>query len=396
MIFQNRLFALRFFTAVCINLRAGMEVDLFVPSFPDLIRVFHLTPFMVQLTLSLNFIAYCTCSLFTGAMGDRFGRRPVLLWGIFIFVVGSFLCVIAPNFPTLLLGRMLQGVGIAGPATLGALIVMDECPREKQASLLGILNGMVTFGMAAAPVIGSYVNFYFDWRANFMVLLGLGIFVFAACFWAAPVKPSNPAVSLSPKAYLPLLKSLKMWVFIGTLSFLCVPYWFFIGISPLLYMEDMGVSLKEFGYYQGSIALTFGVMSFTSGLWIKWFGKKTCLMTGLLVFVLSSIFVLFLSFGGGQTPLMITVGMLFLALGIIFPVTILYPELLHVIEDAKGRCAALFFFSRLVLTAFFLELISVFYGGQFFLIGISLFLMCGVALFFVSILLKKKWVSFQH
>ncbi len=83
MIFQNKLFALRFFTALCIALLAGMEVDLFVPSFPELTHVFQLTPFMVQLTLSLNFIAYCTCALFTGALGDRFGRRPVLLWGAF-------------------------------------------------------------------------------------------------------------------------------------------------------------------------------------------------------------------------------------------------------------------------------------------------------------------------
>ncbi len=261
---------------------------------------------------------------------------------------------------------------------------------------MGILNGMVTFGVAFAPVIGSYVNFYFNWRANFMVLLGLGLLVFATSFWAVPVKPSNPAISLSPKAYFPLLKSLKIWVFVGAITFFCVPYWFFIGISPLLYMENLGVSLKEFGYYQGSIALTFGLISFTSGLLIKWFGKKICLNAGLGVFGLSSIFLLALSFWEHQTPLMITLGMLFLAAGIIFPVNIFYPDFLHILEDSKGRSAALFTFCRLMLTAFFLEFISAIYGGKFFLIGISLFLMSFLAVFLSWIIIKKKWISYDQ
>ncbi|MBS0185274.1 MAG: MFS transporter [Proteobacteria bacterium] len=395
MIFQNKLFALRFFTAVCINLLAGMEVDLFVPSFPDLMRVFNLTPFMVQLTLSLNFIAYCICSLFTGALGDRYGRRPVLLWSIFLFIIGSFLCVVAPHFFILLLGRILQGIGIAGPAILGYLVVADECPLEKQASLMGILNGMVTFGMAFAPVIGSYINFYFNWRANFITLLGLGVIVFATSFWAVPQKLSNRNISLSPKAYFPLLRSFKIWMFMGAIIFFCVPYWFFIGISPLLYMENMGVPLKEFGYYQGSIALTFGMISFTSGLFIKWFGKKVCLNVGLGLFFVSSLFLLGLAFLEKQTPFMITLGMLFLAAGIIFPVNIFYPDFLHIVEDSKARSAALFTFFRLIMTAFFLEFISAIYGGKYFLIGISLFLMSFLGVFLSLGLIKKRWVSFE-
>ena len=393
MIFQNKLFALRFFTALCIALLAGMEVDLFVPSFPELVRVFHLTPFMIMLTLSLNFIAYCTCALFTGALGDRFGRRPVLLWGIFIFIVGSFLCVVAPNFPVLLLGRLLQGVGIAGPSTLGYLVVIDECPVEKQTSLLGMLNGMLTFGMASAPVIGSYMTFYFGWRSNFMVLLGLGAFVFMASFLTIPVKPSNPSISLSPKAYLPLLKSLKIWVFMGAICLFCLPYWFFIGISPLLYMENMGVSLKDFGFYQGSLAFAFGLVSFTSGLLIRWFGKKNCLIMGLGACAVSGFFLGGISFIGHPTPLMVTLGMLVLAVGVVFPINIFYPDFLNILEDSKGRSSALCMFMRLVLTAFFLEFISAIYGGYFFLIGISLTMMIAFALLLSGMMLKRKWVS---
>lgn len=101
MLFQNKVFTGQFFTCVLISLLSGMEVDLFVPSFPELIRAFNLTPPLVQLTLSLNFVAYCICSLFAGMLGDRYGKRPILLVGLLIFVLGSFLCM-TPHFGMLL------------------------------------------------------------------------------------------------------------------------------------------------------------------------------------------------------------------------------------------------------------------------------------------------------
>ena len=283
MIFQNKMFALRFFTALLVSLLAGAEVDLFVPSFPELSRIFNLTPFMVQLTLSVNFMAYCLCSLFTGALGDRYGRRPVIVVSLFIFVTGSLLCVMAPNFPILLLGRFFQGAGIAGPAVLGYLIVFDECTSENKSSVLGLLNGMVTMAMAFAPVVGSYVTFYFHWRANFIVLFSLGLIAFVAAICVVPKRAHDTSISLSPRTYLPVLKSPQMWTFILSICFLAVPYWLFIGISPLLYMENMGVSLKEFGFYQGAIALIFSVFCLLSPKLLKWFGEKRCFYTGMIV-----------------------------------------------------------------------------------------------------------------
>src|SRR5690349_5557818 len=103
---------IRFITILLIEILAGSEVDLFIPSFPELQKVFELSPVMVQLTLSVNFIAYCLCSLFTGTMGDRYNRRHVMLAGLLIFVIGSFFCMTATHFALLLVGRFLQGAGI--------------------------------------------------------------------------------------------------------------------------------------------------------------------------------------------------------------------------------------------------------------------------------------------
>jgi DHA1 family bicyclomycin/chloramphenicol resistance-like MFS transporter len=137
--FQKKL---RFLVVLLICILAGAEVDIFVPSFPELQKIFDLSPAMVQLTVSVNFLAYCVCSLFAGSMGDRFNRRNVMLISLGIFVIGSAACVFAVNYPMLVLGRLLQGVGMAGPAVLGMLLVLDDCEPEKRAGTMGIFNGL--------------------------------------------------------------------------------------------------------------------------------------------------------------------------------------------------------------------------------------------------------------
>jgi len=154
---------------------AGMEVDIFIPSYPELQQQFGLSPAKVQLCLSLNFVTYCLGSLYAGALGDRYGLRKIILYGLAVFVLGSIACCFAVDFSYILAGRILQGLGMAAPASLGYVIIAERYSAEQQASMLGTLNGCITVAMAFAPVIGSYVAIYAGWRGNFAVLLLLAL-----------------------------------------------------------------------------------------------------------------------------------------------------------------------------------------------------------------------------
>lgn len=167
----------KFITVILIQVLSGIEVDLFIPSFPQLQENFNLTTNQVQLTLSLNFIAYCISCLFAGALGDRYNRRRVLLLGLIVFVIGSLLCVLAANFSTLLVGRVLQGAGIAAPCILSLPVVLETCTLEKQASSMGYINAARTLAMALAPLIGSLISFHFDWHANFFNVAWVGMLI---------------------------------------------------------------------------------------------------------------------------------------------------------------------------------------------------------------------------
>src|SRR3990167_11342827 len=131
---------------------------------------------------------------------------------------------------------------------------------------MAMLNGSMNTAAAAAPVLGSYIALYFHWQGNFAVLLMLGLIVLlVAIFFIPSYKlPKNPE-AIFPHGYIQLFRSKPLMLLITTLLFIFVPYWIFVGMSPLLYIKDLGVSLHYFGLYQGVLALVFAIGSVLYG-----------------------------------------------------------------------------------------------------------------------------------
>lgn len=382
-------------TVMFIQVLCGMEMDLFVPSFPELQRVFNLSPVLVQMTISANFITYCICSLFAGALGDKFNRRTVLISGLGIFVIGSLMCVAAPNYWVLILGRILQGMGISAPAVLSLPILLENCAPDKQPGMMGMVNGVKTLAIAIAPVIGSFVNLYFSWRGNFSVLLGMGVVCLMASLIAIPNKVGNHSVSLSLKTYIPLLLSKKLMMTIGAVSFITASYWMFTGMAPIYYMEGMNVSLAHYGYYQGSLSATFAAICIMSPMLFTRWGEKRCLIIGIALCFLSAVLLLVASFVELKQPLLITGILLLFSMGAVFPINILYPRSLEIIPHARGRSAGLAQSIVLFLTASMLEVVAYFYTGEFMPIGLAMFISIMLSLIILQRLFKKKWLSFS-
>lgn len=113
---------------------------------------------------------------------------------------------------------------------------------------------------------GSYITLYFHWHGNFATLLLLGILALGLTALFIPYKAPEDKETISFKGYIPLFQSDSLMLLMINIIFMFVPYWIFVGISPLLYMKDLHVSLIQFGYYQGILALVFAVGSVLFGL----------------------------------------------------------------------------------------------------------------------------------
>lgn len=374
-------------TIILMDILSGMEFDLFVPSFPELQSQFSLSAFWVEALLSVNFAGYCLSLFFVGGLADHYGRKPIILMGLMTFIIGTLLCLWGASFQFLLVGRFLQGVGIAAPAILSFLIIADAYPLKQQQSLFGILNGLLNFSAGAAPVLGSYITLYFHWQGNFMTLLFLGLIAFAMSmlFIRAHKKPEHKA-TLSLQGYLPIFRSKPLMLLIVHIVFNFVPYWVFVGMSPLLYMEDLGVSLAHFGYYQGALAFVFALGSISFGLIVSRYDSKKMLYVSALIFMASLMSMLLVTYQDSQNPLLITLAFLLFIIGQIIPSTILHPLCLNFMPQAKGRVSAILQGGRLIFAALSLQFAGYFYQGSFRNIGIIIavfILLTVITLFFV-------------
>lgn len=346
------------FTVILMDLLAGMEFDLFVPSFPELQSHFSLSPFLVESLLSVNFIGYCLSLFLVGGLADRYGRKPIILVGVMTFVVGSIFCLWATAYPALLVWRFLQGIGVAAPSILSFLIIADNYPLKQQ---------------------------QFFWQGNFKVLLLLGGLVLIMTMLFIPTnKLSEQKETNLPLGYISLFKSKSLVLLMAQIVFMSVPYWIFVGMSPLLYMQGLGVSLSHFGYYQGVLALIFALGSIVLGLVIRRFNQKPILFVSFLIFIVSLISIGSVILLDSHSPLLITLAFIPFIIGQISS-SILYLLCLNFMPKAKGRVAAVIQGGRLIFCALCLQIAGFYYRGSFQNIGmiISGFILLGVITLFL-------------
>lgn len=357
-------------TVILMDLLAGMEFDLFVPSFPELQNHFHLSPLLVESLLSVNFLGYCISLFFVGGLADNFGRKPIILLGLVVFIVGSLCCLWAPSYSFLLIGRFLQGIGIAAPAILSFLIIADAYTLKQQQFWMAMLNGTKNTAVAIAPVIGSYITLYFHWQGNFTTLLILGLIALVMTLVFIPYIAPEHKETLSFKGYIPLFQSNSLMLLMMNIIFMFVPYWIFVGMSPLLYMKDLHVSLAHFGYYQGVLALVFAAGSVLLGLIMHAFSQEKIIRAASKIYIISLISIGLVTLTNSYNPLLITVAFLPFIISQIIPSTILVPICMNFIPNSKGKISAVLQGSQLIFTALSVALAGHFYRGSFQNIGV--------------------------
>jgi DHA1 family bicyclomycin/chloramphenicol resistance-like MFS transporter len=373
---------------VFMDLLAGMEFDLFVPSFPELQSHFSLSPFWVEALLSVNFVGYCLSLFFVGGLADRYGRKSIILLGLITFVFGSIFCLLTASYPLFLVGRFLQGIGVAAPAILSFLIIADTYPLKKQQYYMAMLNGVMNTSVAIAPVIGSYITLYFHWQGNFMSLLFLGLMTLVMVVLFIPTyKLPEQKDTASFRGYIPIFKSKSLMLLMANIIFMFVPYWIFVGMSPLLYMKDLGVSLSHFGYYQGALALVFALGSVLFGLIMHKFKLKNLLYVSRQIYFISLISIALVTWLDSLNPLVITFAFIPFIISQIIPSNMLYPLCLSFIPQAKGRVSAILQGSRLIFAALSLQIAGYFYQGSFRNIGII------ISVFIIMVIITQFFVA---
>jgi len=180
------------------------SVDTYLPSFPAIQREFAISPLEVQQTLTAYLVAFAVTTLFHGALSDSFGRRPVILACLAIYVLGSIGCTFAQSFAQLLLFRGVQGLSAGVGWVVGRAIVRESFPGHDAQRLLSLITMIFGLAPALAPVIGGSLQGAFGWRAVFAFLTLYGALQLAVCWLALP--ETLPREKRHPFAAAPLAR----------------------------------------------------------------------------------------------------------------------------------------------------------------------------------------------
>lgn len=249
----------------CFLMLQPLSTDLYLASLPSLASVFGAPTATVQLTLSMFAIAFGGAQLVIGPLSDRYGRRPVVIWGLGLYVLASVLCALAPSIELLIAARFVQALGCCSAIIIARAIVRDAYAPADGVRVIARASTWLALAPLTGPILGSYLQVTFGWRAAFVALALLSGAVLAAVVLRLPEtnEHKNPrATELAGLAanWRLVLGAHAFWAnaLPGALSFGSI-FVFISGASPVL-IGILQVPTAWFGY-----CFAFGVSGYMAG-----------------------------------------------------------------------------------------------------------------------------------
>jgi DHA1 family bicyclomycin/chloramphenicol resistance-like MFS transporter len=262
-----------------------LSTDLYLASLPGLRRELGIGVAEIQLTLSVFIAAFALSQLVYGPLSDRYGRRPVLLAGIAIYLVATAACAAAQSIEQLIVARFFQAVGACSGQVIGRAIVRDVYGAQGAARMLGYITAGTAFTPVLGPAIGGLLTVTFGWRASFvlLVLITCGLLAAAWRFLAesnAHRDPHATAPGRILRNYAALLRDRR---FVGYALCVAASYggvFAWISGSSFVLIESLQVPVTWFGVWFGVVVLPYVVANLVTARLVMRVGPQPILRTG--------------------------------------------------------------------------------------------------------------------
>lgn len=239
-----------------------LAMHIFVPALPIAAKNLGAGMGAMQMTVSLYIFGLAVGQLLYGPMADRFGRRPVLLFGLGLYSAAGLVAALAPDVHALITARLFQAIGGCAGLVLGRSIVRDTAGPQEATRRLALMNLMVTVGPSIAPLVGGALATALGWRSIFYALFALGI-VGLLFTWRLLPETGTPGTRLDASAlarnYGQLLRSPAFLGFSIGGGCATTSMYAFIASAPFIFVDQLHRPAHEAGIYLAILV---------SGVWL--------------------------------------------------------------------------------------------------------------------------------
>lgn len=290
-----------------------------LPSMPTWARSFDTSQACVQLAFSAYVAAFGGLQLLFGPWSDRVGRKPLLLAGMALALLGSVTAALAPDLSTLVLGRVLQGAGSAAGMSVGRAMVQDFFSGRERTRMMAYIGMAMGTCPPLATLLGGQVHVALGWQANFWITALLAALALLAGWRWLPVRRPAPAgqahwLAALPAAYAKLLREPAFLAYVLIMAMVTSAFYCFLSGAPTV-LTYYGVAPDAMGWYIMAVPIPYFFGNMLTSRLVHRMGDRRLMALGFFSALAGVGLMLLLAASGWHGPAAFALPLMLLGLG---------------------------------------------------------------------------------
>jgi len=284
-----------------------LAIDIYLPSMPTMAAEFSVSASEVQSTLVLFLFAMGVGQIIIGPLADRYGRRPIAMGGILLYIASSILAAVAMEFHWLQIARVLQGLAACSTSIVVFSAVRDCFTPKESARYYSYLNGVICVIPALAPTLGGLLALQFGWRSTFVFMMLYAVVMMILVGYRLPeTRPAN-TVTTGPlyrwSRYKPVIIEPHFLFYAFSCMAGMAAILSYVSYAPVWIIETLGMSELTFSGLFGLNAAVNIIACFAAPMVITRLGNRPTVMLALSTMLVSAIMQVLLQQWGPATGL---------------------------------------------------------------------------------------------
>ncbi|AFT70670.1 Drug resistance transporter, Bcr/CflA subfamily [Alloalcanivorax dieselolei B5] len=320
-----------------------LSTNIILPSFTSMATDIGVPARELGLLLSSFFAAFAIGQLLVGPLSDRYGRRPLVVLGLAVFIAGSLWCSRADDINELILGRVIQALGVCAASVLSRAIARDLFDGEVLTRALALTMVAMAAAPGFSPLLGGALEQALGWRANFLMVAVLGaalipLYLSGAGETLPPSRRSRKALATAAPGYLRLLLDPRFLLPALAVSLVIGGLYSFFAAAPAILMGHLGLSALQLGWFFAATVFVVFAAGLLAPRFARRFGVVKVGLAGILIALIGGLTLLPAS-AEGLIPFSLAITVFLFGMGLINPLGTALT--LHPFPDRAGLASAL-------------------------------------------------------